>query len=68
MLPHGGWGAGSLNEVLELGVYVDVSLKVTVLPGRFVIWDGVGRVANRIEQVPHSELPRVVLKSSGSKS
>ncbi len=34
-----------------------------VPPGIFVIWDGMGLVAKRIEHVPHSEPPRVVLKS-----
>ena len=32
-------------------------------PGIFVIWDGIALVAKRIEHVPHSEPPRVVLKS-----
>ena len=32
-------------------------------PGIFVIWDGMGLVAKRIEHVPHSEPPKVVLKS-----
>ncbi len=31
--------------------------------GIFVIWDGIALVATRIEHVPHSEPPRVELKS-----
>ena len=42
---------------------VNVSRQVPVPPGIFVIWDGMGLVAKRIEHVPHSEPPRVVLKS-----
>ena len=40
-----------------------MSLKVPVPPGIFVIWDGMGLVAKRIEHVPHSEPAEVVLKS-----
>ena len=32
-------------------------------PGIFVIWDGMGLVAKRVEHVPHSDPPTVVLKS-----
>src|SRR6266404_545760 len=32
-------------------------------PGIFVIWDGMGIVAKRIEHVPHSESPKIVIKS-----
>ena len=55
----------SMEPVLSSGdrVLIDVSLKVPVPPGIFVIWDGMGLVAKQIEHVPHSEPPRVVLKS-----
>ena len=51
--------------VLCLGEYhpARVSRTVPVPPGIFVIWDGMGLVAKRIEHVPHSEPPKVVLKS-----
>ena len=42
---------------------IDVSRQVPVPPGIFVIWDGMGLVTKRIEHVPHSEPPRVVIKS-----
>ena len=29
----------------------------------FVIWDGMGLVAKRIEHAPHSEPPKVIIKS-----
>ncbi len=53
-------GAGALKRDRIL---IDVSLTVPVPPGIFVIWDGMGLVAKRIEHVPHSDPPRVVLKS-----
>ena len=55
----------SMEPVLSSGdrILIDVSLKVPVPPGIFVIWDGMGLVAKRIEHVPHSEPPKVVLKS-----
>ena len=55
----------SMEPVLSSGdrILIDVSLTVPVPPGIFVIWDGMGLVAKRIEHVPHSEPPRVVLKS-----
>ena len=43
--------------------HIDVSRDMPSPPGIFVIWDGVGLVAKRIEHVPHSDPPRVVLKS-----
>jgi phage repressor protein C with HTH and peptisase S24 domain len=54
-----------MEPVLSSGdrILIDVSLTVPVPPGIFVIWDGMGLVAKRIEHVPHSEPPRVVLKS-----
>ena len=55
----------SMEPLLSSGdrILIDVSLKVPVPPGIFVIWDGMGLVAKRIEHVPHSEPPRIVLKS-----
>ena len=55
----------SMEPVLSSGdrILIDVSLKIPVPPGIFVIWDGMGLVAKRIEHVPHSEPPKVVLKS-----
>ena len=43
---------------------IDVSRQVPVPPGIFVIWDGMGLVTKRIGHVPHSEPPRVVIKSA----
>ena len=57
---------GDSMEPLLLGgdcIPIDVSRQVPVPPGVFVIWDGMGLVAKRIEHMPHSEPPRVVLKS-----
>ena len=55
----------SMEPVLSSGdrILIDVSFTVPVPPGIFVIWDGMGLVAKRIEHVPHSEPPKVVLKS-----
>ena len=55
----------SMEPLLSSGdrILIDVSRKVPVPPGIFVIWDGMGLVAKRIEHVPHSEPPKVVLKS-----
>ncbi|MCZ0933636.1 MAG: S24 family peptidase [Gemmatimonadetes bacterium] len=44
-------------------ILIDVSRTVPAPPGIFVIWDGIALVAKRIEHVPHSDPPRVVLKS-----
>ena len=44
-------------------ILIDVSRQLPVPPGIFVIWDGLGFVAKRIEHVPHSDPPRVVLNS-----
>ena len=43
-------------------ILIDVSRAVPAPPGIFVIWDGIALVAKRIEHVPHSDPPRVVLK------
>ena len=55
----------SMEPAISSGdrILIDVSLKVPVPPGIFVIWDGMGLVAKRIEHVPQSEPPRFVLKS-----
>ncbi|MCY3677476.1 MAG: peptidase S24 [Gemmatimonadetes bacterium] len=55
----------SMEPLLSGGdrILIDVSRTVPVPPGIFVIWDGMGLVAKRIEHVPHSEPSRVVLKS-----
>ena len=55
----------SMEPLLSSGdrILIDVSRRVPVPPGIFVIWDGMGLVAKRIEHVPHSEPPKVVLKS-----
>ena len=45
-------------------ILIDVSRKVPVPPGIFVIWDGMGLVTKQLEHVPHSEPPRVVIKSA----
>ena len=42
---------------------IGVSRTVPAPPGIFVIWDGIALAAKRIEHVPHSEPPKVVLKS-----
>ena len=44
-------------------ILIDVSRQIPVPPGIFVIWNGMGLVAKRIEHMPHSDPPKVVLKS-----
>ena len=55
----------SMEPLLSSGdrILIDVSRRVPVPPGIFVIWDGMGLVAKRIEHVPNSEPSHVVLKS-----
>ncbi len=55
----------SMEPLLSSGdrILIDVSRRVPVPPGVFVIWDGMGLVAKRIEHVPHSAPPKVVLRS-----
>ncbi len=55
----------SMEPLLSSGdrILIDVSQRVPVPPGIFVIWDGMGLVAKRIEHVPHSDPPKVVIKS-----
>ena len=54
----------SMEPLLSSGdhILIDVSRTVPAPPGIFVIWDGMALVAKRIEHVPHSDPPRVVLK------
>jgi phage repressor protein C with HTH and peptisase S24 domain len=42
---------------------VDTSRRIPPPPGIFVIWDGMGIVAKRIEHVPHSYPTKVIIKS-----
>jgi phage repressor protein C with HTH and peptisase S24 domain len=44
-------------------ILVDTAQRVPVPPGIFVIWDGLGVVAMRVEHLPHSEPPRVLIRS-----
>ena len=55
----------SMEPLLSSGdrILIDTSQRVPVPPGIFVIWDGMGIVAKRIEHVPHSEPPKIVIKS-----
>ncbi len=55
----------SMEPLLSSGdrLLIDLSRRVPVPPGIFVIWDGMGLVAKRIEHVPLSEPPRVRIKS-----
>jgi phage repressor protein C with HTH and peptisase S24 domain len=55
----------SMEPMLSSGdrIMVDTSRRIPAPPGIFVIWDGMGIVAKRIEHVPHSEPTRVIIKS-----
>ncbi len=55
----------SMEPLLSSGdhIMIDVSRTVPAPPAIFVIWDGIALVATRIEHVPHSKPPKVVLKS-----
>lgn len=55
----------SMEPLLSSGdrIVIDVSRQAPAPPGIFVIWDGMGLVAKRIEHMPNSDPPRVVLKS-----
>ena len=54
----------SMEPMLSTGDHfmIDVSRTVPAPPGIFVIWDGIALAAKRIEHVPHSDPPRVVLR------
>lgn len=55
----------SMEPLLSTGdrILVDTSQRVPVPPGIFVIWDGMGLVAKRVEHIPNSEPRVVVIKS-----
>ncbi|CDK97927.1 putative repressor protein CI [Magnetospirillum gryphiswaldense MSR-1 v2] len=55
----------SMEPLLSSGdrILIDTSQKVPVPPGIFVIWDGMGLVTKRIEHIPHSDPPTVVIRS-----
>jgi phage repressor protein C with HTH and peptisase S24 domain len=55
----------SMEPLLSSGdrILIDTSQRVPVPPGIFVIWDGMGLVAKRVEHIPNSEPPKVVIKS-----
>lgn len=55
----------SMDPLLSSGdrILIDTSQRIPVPPGIFVIWDGMGLVAKRIEHVPHSDPPKVIIKS-----
>ncbi|CAA6603861.1 putative repressor protein CI [Rhodospirillaceae bacterium LM-1] len=55
----------SMEPLLASGdrILIDTSQKVPVPPGIFVIWDGMGLVAKRVEHIPHSDPPQVIIRS-----
>ena len=55
----------SMEPLLASGdrVLVDTAQRVPAPPGIFVIWDGLGIVAKRIEHIPTAEPSRIVIKS-----
>lgn len=55
----------SMEPLLSTGdrIVLDTSQKVPVPPGIFVIWDGMGLVTKRVEHIPNSDPPKVLLKS-----
>jgi phage repressor protein C with HTH and peptisase S24 domain len=55
----------SMEPLLSSGdrILIDTSQRVPVLPGIFVIWDGMGLVAKRVEHIPNSDPPKVLIKS-----
>ncbi len=55
----------SMEPLLSSGdrIVIDTSQRVPAPPGIFVIWDGLGLVAKRIEHEPNSDPPKVVIKS-----
>ena len=63
MIPLGG---DSMEPLVSRGdrILIDISERDPVPPGSFVVWDGMGLVTKRIEHVPHSDPPRVRLKSA----
>ena len=59
-------GGDSMEPLASRGgrILIDISQRDPVRPGIFVIRDGMGLVTKRIEHVPHSDPPRVTLKSA----
>jgi phage repressor protein C with HTH and peptisase S24 domain len=55
----------SMEPLLSSGdrILIDTSRQVPVPPGIFVIWDGMGLVAKRVEHIPNSDPPKVLIKS-----
>jgi phage repressor protein C with HTH and peptisase S24 domain len=55
----------SMEPLLSSGdrILVDTGQRSPVPPGVFVIWDGVGVVSKRVEHIPNSDPPRIVLRS-----
>ena len=55
----------SMEPLLSSGdrIMVDTSRRLPAPPGIFVIWDGIGIVAKRIEHVPHSDPTKIIIKS-----
>jgi phage repressor protein C with HTH and peptisase S24 domain len=51
------------EEVEGPGILIDTSQRVPVPPGIFVIWDGMGVVAKRVEHVPNSQPTKVIINS-----
>ena len=55
----------SMEPLLSSGdrILIDTSQRVPVPPGIFVIWDGMGLVAKRVEHEPNSDPPKVHIRS-----
>ncbi len=55
----------SMEPLLASGdrILVDLSQRVAAPPGIFVIWDGIGVVAKRVEHVPNADPPTLRLSS-----
>lgn len=55
----------SMEPLLSSGdrILIDTSQRVPVPPGIFVIWDGMGLVAKRIEHEPNSDPPMLHIRS-----
>ena len=55
----------SMEPLLAPGdrILVDTSQRIPVPPGIFVIWDGMGLVAKRVEHVPSSDPPKITVRS-----
>lgn len=55
----------SMEPLLSSGdrILVDTGQRIPVPPGIFVIWDGMGLVTKRVEHVPSSDPPKIVIRS-----